>query len=115
MEDEVQTLLAKEAIEYVPLEQRDSGFYSRAILSRQGLRPGEWRLHPEVVELIWRKFGRAEVDLFASHENSHCPLWYSLSHPAPLGLDAMLNFQHHYSSLQCHMILQKSIYKLQKS
>ncbi len=24
------------------------------ILSRQGLRPGKWRLHPEVVELIWR-------------------------------------------------------------
>ncbi len=24
------------------------------ILSRQGLRPGEWRLHPEGVELIWR-------------------------------------------------------------
>ena len=58
------------------------------ILSRQGPRPGEWWLHPEVVELIWREFGRAEVDLFASHENSHCPLWYSLSHPAPLGLDA---------------------------
>ncbi len=27
------------------------------ILSRQGLRPGEWRLHPEVVELIWREPG----------------------------------------------------------
>ena len=27
---------------------------------------------------------------FAYHENSHCPLWYSLSHPAPLGLDAMV-------------------------
>ncbi|CAM4724403.1 unnamed protein product [Leuciscus chuanchicus] len=26
-------------------------------LSRQGPRPGEWKLHPEVVELIWRDFG----------------------------------------------------------
>ena len=59
-------------------------------LSRQGPRPGEWRLHPEVVELISEKFGQAEVDLFASHENSHCPLWFSLSHPAPLGLEAMV-------------------------
>ncbi len=59
------------------------------ILSRQGLRPGEWRLHPEVVELIWKKFGQAQVDLFASRETSHCPLWFSLTHPAPLGLDAM--------------------------
>ncbi|XP_067233771.1 uncharacterized protein [Chanodichthys erythropterus] len=60
------------------------------ILSRQGPRPGEWRLHPEVVELIWEKFGRAQVDLFASKETSHCPLWFSLTHPAPLGLDAMV-------------------------
>ncbi|CAM4558277.1 unnamed protein product [Leuciscus chuanchicus] len=58
-------------------------------LSRQGPRPGEWRLHPEVVELIWREFGHAQVDLFASRETSHCPLWFSLTHPAPLGLDAM--------------------------
>ncbi len=29
------------------------------ILSRQGLRPGEWRLHPEVVDLLWREFGHA--------------------------------------------------------
>ncbi|XP_060741844.1 uncharacterized protein LOC132856323 [Tachysurus vachellii] len=59
-------------------------------LSRQVLRPGEWRLHPHVVERIWRIFGRAEVDLFASEESTHCPLWFSLSHPAPLGLDALV-------------------------
>ncbi len=53
------------------------------ILSRQGLRPGEWRLHPEVVELMWKEFGQAQVDLFASRETSHCPLWFSLTHPAP--------------------------------
>ncbi|KAI2651122.1 ORF V: Enzymatic polyprotein [Labeo rohita] len=29
------------------------------ILSRQGPRPGEWMLHPEVVEQIWEIFGRA--------------------------------------------------------
>ncbi len=57
------------------------------ILSRQGLRPGEWRLHPEVVELMWKEFSQAQVDLFASRETSHCPLWFSLTHP--LGLDAM--------------------------
>ncbi len=36
------------------------------ILSRQGPRPGEWRLHPEVVKQIWRVFGQAQVDLFAT-------------------------------------------------
>ncbi len=60
------------------------------ILSRQGPRPGEWRLHPEVVKQIWRVFGQAQVDLFATCQTSHCPLWYSLTHPAPLGLDAMV-------------------------
>ncbi|GAA6064854.1 uncharacterized protein LOC113526632, partial [Tachysurus ichikawai] len=30
-------------------------------LSRQGPRPGEWRLHPEVVELIWRRFYKAQA------------------------------------------------------
>ncbi len=60
------------------------------ILSRQGLRPGELMLHTEVMEQIWKKFGRTQVDLFASRETSQCPLWFSLTHPAPLGLDAMV-------------------------
>ncbi|KAI2644504.1 Transposon Ty3-G Gag-Pol polyprotein [Labeo rohita] len=41
------------------------------ILSRQGPRPGEWMLHPEVVKQIWRIFGPAQVDLFATRENAH--------------------------------------------
>ncbi len=51
---------------------------------RQGPRPGEWRLHPKVVKQIWRVFGQAQVDFFATHQTSHCPLWFSLTHPAPL-------------------------------
>ncbi|KAI2651174.1 enzymatic polyprotein [Labeo rohita] len=46
--------------------------------------------HPEVVKQIWRVFGQAQVDLFATQENAQCPDWYSLTHPAPLGLDAMV-------------------------
>lgn len=60
------------------------------ILSRQGLRHGEWRLHPEAVKLLWEKFGQAQVDLFASSETNHCPMWFPLTHPAPLGLDVMV-------------------------
>ncbi len=32
------------------------------------------------------------VDLFASRETSHCPLWFSLTHPAPLknGLEVQM-------------------------
>ncbi|KAL0170910.1 hypothetical protein M9458_035506, partial [Cirrhinus mrigala] len=60
------------------------------ILLRQGPRPGEWMLHPEVVKQIWRVFSQAQVDLFATQENAQCPHWYSLTHPAPLGLDAMV-------------------------
>ncbi len=44
------------------------------ILSRQGPRPEEWMLHPEVVKQIWRVFGQAQVDLFTTRQTSHCPL-----------------------------------------
>ncbi|KAL0149293.1 hypothetical protein M9458_055331 [Cirrhinus mrigala] len=57
-------------------------------LSRQPTHPGEWRLHPQTVQLIWSRFGEAQIDLFASLESSHCQLYYSLSE-APLGRDGL--------------------------
>ncbi|XP_038153414.1 uncharacterized protein LOC119791417 [Cyprinodon tularosa] len=60
------------------------------LLSRGNPLYGEWKLHPQVVEQIWQRYGRAAVDLFASWENTHCPLFFSLSDPdAPLGMDAL--------------------------
>ncbi len=56
-------------------------------LSRAAL-PGEWRLHPQTVQLIGRRFGLAQVDLFASLETSHCQLFYSLT-DGTLGTDAL--------------------------
>ncbi len=53
-------------------------------LSRQGPLPGEWMIHTKVVKQIWRVFGQAQVDLFATQETAQCPLWYSLLHPAPM-------------------------------
>ncbi len=58
-------------------------------LSRAAL-PGEWRLHPQVVQLIWGEFGEAQVDLFASLGTSHCQLFYSLS-GGTLGTDALVH------------------------
>ena len=58
------------------------------MLSRNGIPHGEWRLHPKVVQMIWDRFWRAEVDLFATSENAHCPLFFSLSH-APLAGDTL--------------------------
>ncbi len=57
-------------------------------LSRQLTFPGEWRLHPETIRLIWSRFGEAQVDLFASPESSHCQLYFSLTED-PLGTDAL--------------------------
>ncbi len=57
-------------------------------LSRQLTFPGEWRLHPETIRLIWSRFGQAQVDLFASPESSHCQLYFSLTE-GPLGTDAL--------------------------
>ncbi|XP_077100160.1 uncharacterized protein LOC143751477 [Siphateles boraxobius] len=68
---------------YVPgLLNRVADELSRAVL------PGEWRLHPQAVQLIWREFGEAQVDLFASSETSHCQLFYSLTE-GTLGTDAL--------------------------
>ncbi len=58
-------------------------------LSRQKLSLGEWMLNHQTVAQILDLFGKAEVDLFASQELSQCPLWFSLSSPAPLGIDAL--------------------------
>ncbi len=45
--------------------------YGTDLLSRGGVIHGEWRLHPLTVKIIWSVFGRAEVNLFASAENTH--------------------------------------------
>ncbi len=58
-------------------------------LSRQKLRSGEWILIRRTVDQIWERFGTAEVDLFASQESTQCPLWFSLTHPASLGIDVL--------------------------
>ncbi len=65
------------------------GVFNRAAdeLSRAAL-PGEWRLHPQAVQLIWGRFGAAQVDLFASPETTHCQEFYSLTE-ATLGSDAL--------------------------
>ena len=60
------------------------------LLSRGHPRYGEWRLHREVMELIRNRYGCPSVDLFASRENTQCPLFFSLNDPeAPLGVDAL--------------------------
>ncbi len=47
------------------------------MLSQSNVPSEEWMLHPQVVQKIWKIFGKAEVDLFASKDNSHCPIYYS--------------------------------------
>ncbi len=68
-------------------------------LSRQKLKPGEWMLNRQTVSQIWDLFGKAEVDLFASQESSQCPLWFSLSFPTTLGIDA---FAHPWSNVSLY-------------
>ena len=47
------------------------------MLSRSNVPSDEWMLHPQTVLKIWEIFGKAEVDLFASENNSHCPTYFS--------------------------------------
>ncbi|MGL5783728.1 MAG: hypothetical protein ACRCXW_14550, partial [Plesiomonas shigelloides] len=46
------------------------------MLSRSNVPSDEWMLHPQTVLKIWEIFGKAEVDLFASESNSHCPTYF---------------------------------------
>lgn len=49
-----------------------------------------WRLHPDVVEIIWQRYGEAEVDLFASELTAHCPMWFARAETSSLlGQDAL--------------------------
>lgn len=60
------------------------------LLSRGNPLYGDWCLHPQIVGLIWMRFGQATVDLFALHENSNCPMFFSLKDvDAPLWVDAL--------------------------
>ncbi|KAG1934506.1 hypothetical protein F2P79_019752, partial [Pimephales promelas] len=51
-------------------------------LSRNLILPGEWTLHVQTVQKLWRIFGRAVVDFFASEENANCPIFFSKSEDA---------------------------------
>ncbi len=46
------------------------------MLSLSNVPSEEWMLHPQVFQKIWKTFGKAEVDLFASKDISHCPTYY---------------------------------------
>ncbi len=48
-------------------------------LSRKNVSSEEWMLHLLAVQKIWEVFGRARVDLFASEDNSHCPIFFTKS------------------------------------
>ncbi len=49
------------------------------MLSRNNISSGEWTLLPLSVQTIWEVYGRARVDLFASEDNSHCPIFFTKS------------------------------------
>ena len=62
------------------------------LLSRGNPRYKDWKLYSEVVAQIWKRYGRAKVDLFTSEESAQCPLFYSLTgQSAPMGLDALVH------------------------
>ena len=59
------------------------------LLSRGRYWYGDWCLHQGVANQIWSRYGRPEVDLFASQENAKCSRFFSIIGSAPLGLDAL--------------------------
>ncbi len=49
------------------------------MFSRNNVSSEERILHLLVVQRIWEVFGRARIDLFASEDNSHCPIYFTRS------------------------------------
>ncbi len=49
------------------------------MLSRNNVSSEEWTLHLLSVQKIGEVFGRARVELFASEDNSHCPIFFTKS------------------------------------
>ncbi len=66
------------------------------------LRSGGCMLNRQTVAQIWDLFGRAEMDLFASQDLSQCPLCFSPSSPASLGIEA---FAHPWPDLKLYAFL----------
>lgn len=51
-----------------------------------GTRPDKWHSHLQIVGKLWICFGLADVDLFATAENTHCPKRSSMhGQPGSLG------------------------------
>src|SRR4029434_5296164 len=57
--------------------------YGADLLSRGDPRAADWCLHPQVIDQIWVRFFKAQVDLFANRQNTCCPLWFSLGGDDP--------------------------------
>ena len=51
----------------------------------------KWSLHPALMAQVGLKLSRASVDLFASRENTKCPLWFGvrMEQGHSLGMDAL--------------------------
>ncbi len=47
------------------------------MLSRSNVPSDKWTLHPRTVQEIWAIFGRPEVDIFTSEDNTHCQTYFS--------------------------------------
>ena len=68
------------------LSERDS----RPPISSESADTEEWFLHPEIVQRIFRVWGRPEIDMFATVSNSHLPWFMSpIPEPRALAVDAL--------------------------
>ncbi|KAI2655569.1 enzymatic polyprotein [Labeo rohita] len=89
------------------------------IPSRQGLRPGEWMLHPEVVKQIWRFFGQAQLYLFVARRMRNfwreCAGVLEVVGAAPEGahlIDSGLSTEVVETILQCRAPSSRKLYAL---
>ena len=59
-------------------------------LSRNRPDPTEWSLNPHVAQLLFRRWGSPQIDLFATQNNHRLPVWFSRTEcPAAAGTNAL--------------------------
>jgi len=60
-------------------------------LSRTHPDPTEWRLDKVTTRKLFHMWGTPQIDVFASHQNSHLPVWFGRTdHPEAAACDALL-------------------------
>jgi hypothetical protein len=107
--------LIMHAIQLVAVHRPGVDNHLADFLSRNRPDPTEWSLSASMCRRLWERWGRPQIDLFASHANHKLPAWFSRTNcPGSNGPDA---FNQSWTGLSVYLfpplnLLHRSLLKL---